>query len=639
MQTWTQRIRIITGLVIYIYVLTHLLNHAVGILGLVPLEIARSHFLGFWRSPAMFLVLPLSLLFHIFTALWFMYHKHTFRGMSFGQYVQYAFGLLTPIFLLGHIIATRVAHTLYDINDTYVAYLIETRPMKMQMVLLTVMLILAWSHGSIGIYYFLRIKRSFRHFQPFFMIFSFLLPVLATMGILSASKDVSQLLKIRPSWQQQVSQLTNPQNIAWSEMTNKNYPIVLYSYLGVLVIIFASRQIRVWSKKKKAIKVSYSDGQEVMTYINANLLETSLSGNIPHAHICGSKGRCTTCRVQIIKGEENLSEIGDLEKESLKKMNAGEATLRLACQTYAKGDVTIYPILSADITMDGLSNSRYNQGEEKDVSVLFADLRSFTRFSENRLPYDLVFVLNQYFKAMGEAIESSHGYLDKFVGDGTMAIFGIEDGNHCQAALNAAMEMFANLESLNERLADEIQEPLRMGVGIHTGSVVIGKIGYKHASNLTAFGDVVNTASRLEASTKEYKAEMVISEAVALNSGFDFSNIHKNKIALRGKDQSINVYVVSKVGDLKIVPQTSPPEVESIPSKEEAGETFSGEKEEILPEFVLPKDGVKEEILEPAPSDQKEKTPEKTKEEEKSENQKKIEAAMNLDLSEIANFK
>src|SRR5690606_12379662 len=110
-------------------------------------------------------------------------------------------------------------------------------------------------------------------------------------------------------------------------------------------------------------------------------------------------------------------------------------------------------------------------------------------------PYDVVFVINQYFGAMGRAIESSGGRLDKFIGDGVMALFGVERGLEagCRDAVAAARAMAEALRQLNQHLRHDLREPLRMGIGIHAGPAIVGEMGYRAATSLTAIGDAVNT--------------------------------------------------------------------------------------------------------------------------------------------------
>ncbi|MFP6697518.1 MAG: adenylate/guanylate cyclase domain-containing protein, partial [Alphaproteobacteria bacterium] len=129
--------------------------------------------------------------------------------------------------------------------------------------------------------------------------------------------------------------------------------------------------------------------------------------------------------------------------------------------------------------------------------MLFADLRAFTKFSESKLPYDVVFALNQYFRGMGQAVEEAGGHLDKFICDGVMALFGVrgdlEQG--CQQALEAAAGMSHALEHLNHQLLHDLDQPLR--IGIHAGPAIVGEMGYLAETTITAIGDNINTALRL----------------------------------------------------------------------------------------------------------------------------------------------
>jgi adenylate cyclase len=196
-------------------------------------------------------------------------------------------------------------------------------------------------------------------------------------------------------------------------------------------------------------------------------------------------------------------------------------------------------------------------GEEREISILFADLRDFTRFSERKLPYDVVFVLNRYFASMGSAVEEAGGYLDKFIGDGVMALFGVDGGadRGARQSLDAACLMSKRLDELNQALTAELEEPLRIGIGIHAGPAIIGEMGYGQATSLTAVGDAVNTASRLEAMTKEYKAQLVVSDTVADHAGVDLSDFPSHQLEVRGRSETISAHVVINAQELsQIIP-------------------------------------------------------------------------------------
>ncbi len=149
--------------------------------------------------------------------------------------------------------------------------------------------------------------------------------------------------------------------------------------------------------------------------------------------------------------------------------------------------------------------------------MLFADLRGFTSMAERRLPYDVVFLLNQYFRLTGEAVVAAGGHVDKFIGDGVMAVFGLRGRPELASAqaLDAARRMARALEIFNAQHHAELKTPFRIGIGIHFGPAIVGEMGFPPALSLTAIGDTVNTASRLESATKEENVQLLISETVA----------------------------------------------------------------------------------------------------------------------------
>src|SRR6185312_14551570 len=162
------------------------------------------------------------------------------------------------------------------------------------------------------------------------------------------------------------------------------------------------------------------------------------------------------------------------------------------------GDLRVTPLLPATAqARDGFRRPGYLQGAEREIAILFADLRSFTQLSEQKLPYDLVFLLNRYFAEMGHAVEAAGGRVDKFIGDGVMALFGIDDGVEagCRAALEAARLMSLRLAELNSVMVHDLDAPLRIGIGIHEGPAIVGEMGWGRTVSLTAVGDSVNTAS------------------------------------------------------------------------------------------------------------------------------------------------
>jgi len=192
------------------------------------------------------------------------------------------------------------------------------------------------------------------------------------------------------------------------------------------------------------------------------------------------------------------------------------------------------------------------QGVEQEIAVVFADLRGFTRMAEKRLPYDVVYLLNRYFEVVGSAIERTGGIANQFTGDGVMALFGVESGPEpgCRQALAAARAMIAEVDALSCELGGELPEPLRLGIGIHVGHAVVGRMGYGDVTYFTAVGDTVHVAARLEQATKDYDCELVISENVVARAGLDFGAFPRHEIALRNRATPVLVRVIERVASL-----------------------------------------------------------------------------------------
>lgn len=232
---------------------------------------------------------------------------------------------------------------------------------------------------------------------------------------------------------------------------------------------------------------------------------------------------------------------------------AAPPKVRLACQIRPTRNLEVAPLLPPTASpKEALRRPNYVAGAEKEIAILFADLRGFTRLSEHKLPFDVVFLLNRYFTEMGRAIEEAGGRVDKFIGDGIMALFGIDSSPAAgaQTALAAAKRMGESLAALNRALSADLSEPLRIGIGIHLGPAIVGEMGYARATTVTAIGDAVNTASRLEALTKEFQAELVVSTALEEWAKVDLSRFERHEIEIRGRSQMLPVRVVKRLSDL-----------------------------------------------------------------------------------------
>jgi adenylate cyclase len=183
---------------------------------------------------------------------------------------------------------------------------------------------------------------------------------------------------------------------------------------------------------------------------------------------------------------------------------------------------------------------------------MFVDIRSSTALVEKRLPYDVVFLLNHFFDAVAGAVVDTGGMPNQFVGDGMMAIFGIHAGPReaCAQALVSAQLIHSRLADMNRTLADELPEPIAIGVGLHAGKVILGELGYRDRFLLTAIGDTVHVAARLQELTKEYACQLVVSEVVAASAEVEMKDFPLHNVSIRGRGEPLAVRIVSTMNQL-----------------------------------------------------------------------------------------
>jgi adenylate cyclase len=234
--------------------------------------------------------------------------------------------------------------------------------------------------------------------------------------------------------------------------------------------------------------------------------------------------------VRVVHHDGDLPPLTFAEAQALRLIGA-PPSLRLACQTRPACDLEIHPVLQPYVQLP-IAAARGNRfglagfvpawsdfGREREVTVLFVDVRGSTALAETRMPYDVVFLINQFMAEMAAAVEGSGGHYSNFTGDGLMALFGLGSpsaawsgkDHGARSALFCAAEMLERVERMNVRLHCELATPLCVGIGIHSGLAIIGRMGPPKMPIVTALGDTVNTASRLEGLAKELSSPLVAS--------------------------------------------------------------------------------------------------------------------------------
>lgn len=191
---------------------------------------------------------------------------------------------------------------------------------------------------------------------------------------------------------------------------------------------------------------------------------------------------------------------------------------------------------------DSIEQVRSGQQVERLIHILFTDIQGYTTLAEDHSPAESFEFINSYLGTMEPVVQRNGGVVDKFIGDSIMALFPGDAGD----AVDCALELAVALDAFNARRAGLGKPPIRIGIGIHTGLVSIGAIGTEHRLEITVIGDAVNLAARLESTTREYGAQILVSENVlyALNRAQPPASRFVDRIRVKGKMRPVSIYEV-----------------------------------------------------------------------------------------------
>jgi adenylate cyclase len=535
-QMIARRVRLACGLVMFSFVAGHLTMHAFGNISWRAMEAATRVHDFVWHSKIGTCVLYLAFLFHFGLALWALYDRRSFR-MSAGEWARLLLGFSIVPLLLHHVVAGRWVYSTFGVSRTYD-------------VVLTVFFgfVPWWGWRQITVW--LRIKPSYHRFQPTLLALAVMLPTLALLGIWQGAREALAYGRAHPEWLQNLIREGHLRD-ATVNGPSWDMEVRLYWVYGALIaLVFVARGVR-WliERRKGSVDISYPSGQRVHIPRGYSVLDASRRARIPHASICGGRGRCTTCRVRVLRGQKGLPKPSPSELAALARFGAS-SNVRLACQLRPRSDVSVLLLLPPNVTAyDRRRLSADARGSEQFAVIMFVDIRHSTSIVEKRLPFDVVFVLNHFFEAVAGAVIEEQGSPNQFLGDGMMAVFGIDaqPRDACRHAFRAVRRVIERLDELNARLADELVQPISIGIGLHAGTVIFGELGYRDNFVLTAIGDTVHVAARLQDLTKEYKCELVVSDEVARTAEMDLSTFALRNVQVRGREAHIKVRTIEAI--------------------------------------------------------------------------------------------
>jgi adenylate cyclase len=546
-----RQIRLCSGLVLLCYVSLHLTNHALGNMSLAAMErcllVQKFIWQGWIGTTALYSALSI----HFVLGLFALYERRRLHWTP-PELAQLLLGLAVPPLLANHLAVTRIAFAEFGLNKGYAQelYSFWIASPALGWLQLT-LLVVAWLHGCVGIAFWLRLKPWFAMLRAPLLAIAVLLPVLALLGYLQAGREVVALAK-DPTWLAAAtapSRVGTPQQGLW--LTDLRNDFLLFDGIALLTIVLARSMRNVVERHRGRIRVSYPDGRQQLVPLGFSVMEASLLAGFPHAGLCGARARCSLCRVRVL-GNPSLPPPEEPERRVLARLRADPAHVRLACQLRPVSDIAVLPLVPLD-AQHAFLHRRQQQAipHEQVIAVLVADMRGSTQFAAARLPYDTMFILGRFVAAISAAVVEAGGLPNQFLGDGVLAIFGLDcdPRSACRQAVLAVGLAARNIRSLNAALAHELPVPIDFGMGVHCGQAVVGEIGFRDHVAFTALGEAPNVASRLEALTKDLGCEALISDAVLRHGGLgiDPAGLLAHLASLRGLDERVPVRMVRDI--------------------------------------------------------------------------------------------
>jgi adenylate cyclase len=517
----TRNLSLISGLVLFAFAATHFLNHAVGLFDLELMDQVQGWRLAVTRSWAGIVVLAAALVLHIIFGLLKLLRRRTLRLPAW-ELGQLLLGLAIPFLLIPHIVDTHVANLRFGVQDSYLYELARLWPAGA--LTQSILLAVVWAHGCLGIHHWLKLRPWYGTAQPLLLVVAIAVPVAALAGFVVSGRSVAALIADQ-AMAERMRKVTHWPGSFDEEALTSLARVLRLAFAAVLALValgLVFRRIAMLAAPK--ITIAYAGGAKVRSAVGPTLLEISRGHGIAHASECGGRARCGTCRVKITEGAASLPVPSLAERFTLARVKAPE-DVRLACQirpTAPLGVLRLVQPAGADRSnVETPAIEAIHEGGFQPVCLLYLRMRDLDEIARDRLAYDLLFILNEFFAAAGSSVDQNSGWVDKFYGDGLLAVFGQQRGPErgVKDALRTARAIDLALDRLNEKVAAEIGRNVRVSIGIHSGSFVVGRIGLGKTSVLSVVGPGTTIAQQLAAFAESRGWQMALSTEAATQAG------------------------------------------------------------------------------------------------------------------------
>jgi adenylate cyclase len=540
-----RRIRLISGLILFAYVFTHLLNHALCNASIPAADAMLLAQKWIWQGVAGSLALYGALLTHMALGLYALYARRTVPR-SLPEAAQLALGLIFPLLVANHLAVTRGALTLYGLDKGYIAELASLWVASPAMGLLQMaVLIAAWTHACLGLFFLLRLRRWFTAWQAPLLAAATLIPAAAILGFIQGGREITRDLA-QPGFRAAHLSATvagTPAQVAGLAQLRDALLIIWAAAIALTLLARAARHIR--ERRAGLITITYPAERRIRIPRGLSVLDASRLHNIRHAAVCGGRGRCSTCRIRILGAEARLPPPAPHELALLEGIGADPATIRLACQLRPAANLTIIPLIPPELAGAFVAGRQpRTPGEERFVAAMFIDLRGSTALAQQRTPFDSVFLLGRFVTAVTQAVVETGGRPVQFLGDGVLALFGLNTppDEACRQALSCLDALAVRLDDLRPLFRQEAQVRLRYGVGLHCGRAIVGDIGFGRHVAFTALGETINIAHRLQELARDRDVAAIVSAQTYATAGIVPRDLQPAD--LRGRTGSLHVQII-----------------------------------------------------------------------------------------------
>jgi adenylate cyclase len=533
-------IRLASGLVLFVYVTSHLVNHALGLISIDVAEHGLALGVRIWQSVPGTVLLYGAAATHLTLAFVAIYRRRTLR-MPPADLLRILLGLGIPLLLIGHAVATRLAHDLYHYAPEYhrVVWMLWTSNGEGRQLAL---LVPGWLHGCLGLHF--AFCRHWLYQRLRFVLFAgaLLLPVLSGLGFLSMGKELAASPSFRAAMDA-IPAAAPAEGQALARLRDG----VLALYFSAIALVFAAREIRALVERQRNLLVTIEYPHRVVRVPRGwTVLEASRSHHIPHMSMCGGRARCSTCRVRVVSGEAHCPAPEADEANTLARIGA-PASVRLACQLRPRGDIAVVPVLApapATLLPASVRNS-----VERDIVVLLVDWSGRTAFAKRHLPQDVLYFAQLFGETVVSSVRTEDGAHCEIGGDEVVVLFGLNDefAHACRSALEAAAGVERALEAFGNRLEREFGDASQFTVIVHAGHAAVGDIGFQDAHRLVAVGAATDTVNRLRARATELGVKFIVSSTAIDGAAAKISSDNTQRIELAAAGTTTIAYTMSSV--------------------------------------------------------------------------------------------